>query len=163
MRMTRDRVSALFFLALSIGYGVMAQDIPELMVFGGADQVMTPKTLPTALAFLGGGIALLMLVLPAPPSRTGDYVDLGFRSWRALDWLRFAGLLVAMVIYAWMLGVFGFIVATSLFLMAGYVLLGERRPAVLLGASIPVVVVFWALLTQVLGIFLTPGSFWQTL
>ena len=161
--MTRDRVSALFFLALSIAYGVIAQDIPQLVIFGAANEVMTPSTLPTALAVLGAVIAFLMLVLPAPPAPPGEMVDRGFRSWRHLDWLRIAGLMVAMAAYAWMLSRLGFITATSLFLIAGFFLLGERRLSVLFGASVPVVVAFWVLLTQLLGIYLTPGSFWQSL
>ncbi|MEL6751169.1 MAG: tripartite tricarboxylate transporter TctB family protein, partial [Pseudomonadota bacterium] len=47
----------------------------------------------------------------------------------------------------------GFILSTSLFLIAGFMLLGERRPLWLLAASVPLVVAFWALMDRVLGVY----------
>ncbi|HCW68924.1 MAG TPA: tripartite tricarboxylate transporter TctB family protein, partial [Thalassospira lucentensis] len=41
--------------------------------------------------------------------------------------------------------------------------LGERRIKVLLGASIPVVFIFWYLLTQLMGIYLAPGDIFEML
>ena len=165
--MTRDRVGALFFLALSIAYGILAQDI-RVLGFGAETQPFTPRTMPTALAFLGGTIAFLMLVLPPRPSQrdadeaadaAGEIKVPGgpFVGWGRFDWWRLAGLGVAMAFYASLLTRLGFVIATTLFLVAGYLILGERRVGVLVGASLPVVVVFWAIMTQLLDIYLAPG------
>jgi putative tricarboxylic transport membrane protein len=51
----------------------------------------------------------------------------------------------------------GFVLATSLFLLAGFYLLGERRKPILFGASFPFVTGFWLLLTKGLDIYLEPG------
>ena len=66
-----------------------------------------------------------------------------------------------MVAYSAMLEPFGFLIATSAFLITGFFIMGERRKAVLLFASVPVAVVFWFLMTQVLGIYLVPGNLWS--
>ena len=66
-----------------------------------------------------------------------------------------------MVAYSAMLEPFGFLIATSAFLIAGFFIMGERRKTVLLFASVPVAVVFWFLMTQVLGIYLVPGNLWS--
>ena len=156
--MTADRVSALFFLALSIAYGVLAQDI-RLLPFAAGD-VFTPRTMPTGLAIVGAIIATLMLILPGrrDPDKPHAMTDL-IGTWRGFAWGRIGSLLVAMSIYAALLTRLGFIISTILFLIAGYWILGERRWSILLLASVPVVVVFWVLLTQLLGIYLEPGIF----
>jgi putative tricarboxylic transport membrane protein len=51
----------------------------------------------------------------------------------------------------------GFLLATILFLMGGFYILGERRWKILLSVSIGFVVVFWYSLTQLLEIYLAPG------
>jgi len=148
--MTRDRISALFFLAVSIAYGILAQDI-RLPVF--AAEFFTARTLPTGLAALGAGISLLMLALPAAPDTDMRATVAG---WRGFAWGRIVLLGTDMLIYGYLLTRIGFIASTTLFLVAGFAILGERRPALLIGASLPVVVVFWAILNQLLGIYLGP-------
>jgi putative tricarboxylic transport membrane protein len=154
--MTRDRVSALFFLAFSVAYGLQAQEI-RLPVF--AAEFFTAKTLPTALAGLGVLISVLMIVLP----QRGPSIQDTAAEWRGLAWWKIALLGVDMLIYGYILTRIGFIPATSLFLIAGFIILGERRIGVLLGASVPVVIVFWAILDQLLGIYLgAPLGRWGT-
>ena len=46
--------------------------------------------------------------------------------------------------------------AALLLLAGGFVLLGERRVSVILGVAVPVVLGFWAVLTQLLGVFIAP-------
>ena len=60
---TRDRVVALLFLAFSVAYGLMAQDIE--LYFGDEEAIFTARTFPTFLAIVGSLFALLMLLLPA--------------------------------------------------------------------------------------------------
>lgn len=153
--MTKDRISALFFLALCIAYWLLAQDI-RVMPFARNDPV-TPQTVPRALAIVGAIIAFLMLVLPPKGERpTGGPFD----GWGLFAWGRVISLGLVMLAYGYLLTRVGFIISTSLFLIGGYLILGERRWAVILAASVPVVIVFWAILTQLLGLYLAPGSLW---
>ncbi|NNG05755.1 MAG: tripartite tricarboxylate transporter TctB family protein [Inquilinus sp.] len=149
--MTRDRIGALFFLAVSIAYGLMSLDI-RVPPF--ASEGFTARSLPLALSAAGTLIAFLMLVLP---QKDGPGVEPAGRFLAGLggfDWPRIAGLALNMLAYGFLLTRVGFLVSTILFLIVGYRLLGERRWHVLLLASVPVVVVFWAILTQLLDIFL---------
>ena len=50
----------------------------------------------------------------------------------------------------------GFLLSTSLFLMLGFAILGERRPLTLILAAVPLVVAFWVLMTQGLEVFIEP-------
>lgn len=149
--LTKDRIAALLFLALCLAYGAMSFQI-RLLPFA-ASEAFTPRTMPQALAIMGSVIAFLMLVLPGK----GDQV--AFRGWAGMAWVRVILLGVAMAFYAATLTVLGFVVSTSLFLIAGYLILGERRWKIVLGASVPVVLVFWFILARLLDIYLEPGIF----
>lgn len=149
--LTKDRIAALFFLAFCLAYGLMSFQI-RLLPFA-ASEAFTPRTMPQALAILGGIIAFLMLVLPGK----GDQV--AFRGWGGMAWGRIGLLGVAMLAYAATITVLGFILSTTFFLIAGYLILGERRWKVILGASLPVVIVFWFILARLLDIYLEPGIF----
>jgi len=143
----RDRVWALIFLALSVAYGVEAQQIE--LYFGGEDEAFTARTFPTALAWTGGITAFLLLISPVdadPRPRLREI--LGY------DWLRVGALLALMIAYGLAIQRLGFFLSTSLFLLAGYLILGERRVWMLLLASFPVVAVFQFLLQGLLGIYL---------
>ncbi len=50
----------------------------------------------------------------------------------------------------------GFLPATLGFLLCGFLLLGERRPAWLAGVAVTVAVGFWLLLSFGLGVYLAP-------
>ena len=66
-------------------------------------------------------------------------------------------LLLLVVLFGMALDWLGFVVSSTLFLMGGYWLLGERRIKTLLLASIPFVLVFWFVLVKLLDIYLAPG------
>lgn len=155
LSVTKDKISALFFLALSIAYGSMAFDLPS-SPFASQD-AFTNKTMPFALSIMGIVISFLMLVLP--PKEIQSTGRAAFHGWSEFAWSRVAALGVAMVGYGFLLSRIGFISSTSLFLICGYAILGERNWMLLLGASVPVVIIFWALLTQLLGIYLQPDFF----
>jgi putative tricarboxylic transport membrane protein len=151
MTLTKDRVGALIFLALSIAYGISARQID--MFPGDEDLPFNSQTLPIALSWLMGICSFLLLVQPPKPE-DGSFMH----AFEGLNWgvlFKLAGL---MVLYGFGLYWAGFIPSTILFLILGFMTLGERRVGVILGSSVPVVVVFWALLTQLLGIYLTPGE-----
>ena len=147
MLLHRDRVWALIFLALSIAYGVEAQQIE--LYFGGEDETFTARTFPTALAWTGGIVSFLLLISPVDPDPRPR-----LREILNYDWLRVAALLLLMIAYGLTIQRIGFFLSTSLFLLAGYALLGERRPWMLFLASFPLVAVFQFLLQGLLGIYL---------
>jgi len=146
--MTRDRLSALILLGLSIGYGVLAF---RIKLFPGSEfQLFTARTMPVGLAVAGSVISFLMLVLP---SRTaGEEATL-----KGLSWGKVAALCGLMLFYGATITRLGFLTSTWLFLVGGILLLGERRWAVILGLSVAVAAGFWVLLSKLLGIYLEPG------
>jgi putative tricarboxylic transport membrane protein len=147
VRIGRDRLSGLVFLALCIAYGVEAQSIQ--VFWADPDAALTPKTFPTALAWLGGLIAFLMVISPENPEPGHPWPQL-----KRFDWLRVAALLGLMVLYGLALQRLGFLVASTAFLVAGFVLLGERRWWMIAAASLPVVAFFQFSLHGVLGIYI---------
>lgn len=146
--LNRDRISALVLLAFSIAYGVLAYDIE--LYFVAPDDPFTPRTFPIALSWAGGAVALLILILPGKGTPTFSLDAI-----KAMDWPRILGLCVLMIAYGLTIKRFGFLISTSLFLICGYWLLGERRWWLLLLASIPVAVGFQFILHGLLGVYIT--------
>lgn len=153
MTLNRDAGAALGFLAFSIAYGWYATGIE--MFPGQEYEPFTPQTFPLALAATGAvlGLAQLAKSLREPPEAGG--------SWAGYDWPRVGLLLLSMVAYGASFTWLGFLVSTMLFLAAGYLILGERRPIVLGSASVLVTVGFWLIMTRLLGIYLAPGELFR--
>lgn len=146
--MSRDRVGALILLAFSLAYGALARQIE---LFPGSEyELFTARTMPFGLAVAGTVVSFLMLVLPARAAEPGLPL-------RWLRWLPVAGLCLLMLLYGAIITRLGFVVSTTLFLCGGILLLGERRWYAVLGLSLPIALLFWAILTQLLGIYLEPG------
>ena len=146
---TKDRIGALLLLAFSLVYGYLSQSI-RLLPFQ-QNVAFHARTMPEILTVLAVVLALLLLLMP--PSQ--DKLSLsGLKLGKGLLFL------VLMSIYGLTLRPLGFIISTSLFLIIGYVLLGERRPLPLLLASVPLVVVFWLLMTKGLDVFIEPWPNW---
>ena len=143
----RDRVGAMIFLIVCLCYGYQTSQIP--MFPGDEYEPFTARTLPTILTFIGIGLSLLLLVTGQPDVKSGAVIT--------FNWKLLIGFLSLMALYGIGLTYIGFVLATSLFLLAGFYLLGERRVKVLLGASFPFVIAFYLLLTQGLDIYLEPG------
>lgn len=143
----RDRVGAMIFLIVCLCYGYQTTQIP--MFPGDEYEPFTARTLPTLLTFAGIGLALLLLVMGKKDSQSGAVLD--------FNWKLLIGFLALMALYGVGLTYLGFVLATGFFLLAGFYLLGERRKAVLFGASFPFVIAFYLLLTQGLDIYLEPG------
>ncbi len=140
-----DRIGALLLLAFSIAYGALTFQIP-LLPFQ-ARAAFTARTMPEALAVLG---ILLSLILLIRPGSTDRLRLAGFH------WGRGAAVCALMVAYGLTIREGGFLISTSLFLIGGFLVLGERRPVVILGASLPVVAGFWLLMSQLLGVYVAP-------
>jgi putative tricarboxylic transport membrane protein len=156
--MSRDKVGALFFLVLSLFYGLMAFRIPLNVMAETA--VLTARTVPITIAVFGTVISLLILILPARDTEGRHDI---IKTFRGFEWKRAGLLLVLMILYGLIIKVVGFIVSTILFLIAGFRILGEKRVKILLVASIPFVIAFWFLLSRILGIYLEPGSLFSFL
>ncbi len=142
--LTRDRIGALLMLAFSVAYGVFSMRIPLLPFQQAA--AFTARTGPEGLPVLGVMLSLIQLLRPGE----GRIEAEGFA------WGRGAILCALMLVYAATVRPFGFIPATTIFLVGGFLTLGERRPLVLLGGSLPVVVAFWALMDIGLDVTVRP-------
>ncbi|MGR5151687.1 tripartite tricarboxylate transporter TctB family protein [Photobacterium swingsii] len=145
--LSRNRVGALIFLVISLIYGYQSQQIP--LFPGGEFEPFTARTLPNLLSIAGVILSLLLVVMAKDDRHSGAIT--GF------NWKLLIGFLVLMAAYGVGLTWLGFLLSTSLFLLGGFLLLGERRKSVLFGASFPFVTAFWLLLTQGLDIYLEPG------
>ena len=154
--LNRELLGPSLFLALFTLYAIVAWQIP-LLPFEEYETV-TSATLPKVYAAFGIIVCLLSIgaTLLKPTEKT-DADDVLEKS----NVLRTLGLLILMVVYSAMLEPIGFLISTSAFLLIGFFVMGERRKKILLLASIPVAVVFWFLMTQVLGIYLVPGNLWS--
>lgn len=145
MKLSRDRIGALFFLCAAVGYYLMAGGI-ELYP-GDEYEPITARTFPKVIGAVGAVLSLLIIVLPGK----GDEGPVG---WAGLDWGRGALLCGLMVAYGLTIKWPGFFLATSAFLIAGFLVLGERRIWVLSLASLPVAAGFEFVLDGLLDIFI---------
>ena len=80
----------------------------------------------------------------------------------AFAWGRAAGLLALMCAFALTIGLLGFVVASSLFLAAGFRILGERRPLVLAPVAAGTALGFWVVF-ELLDVKLDWGVFGRIL
>jgi len=155
--LSRARVSGLLFLALSVAYGYAATDIPTLPI--DEFEAMTARSLPFFLSGLGVMLSIVMIFSPSSPpgvEAPGTGITTG-------DWPTVLRLLGAVVIYGLVLDWIGFLVASVLFLAAGFLILGERRWPVVAGVSLTLVAVLWLILVPGLDIYLAPGKLFLSL
>ena len=164
MTISKDKIGALIFFILSTCYGYYAFQIP--LYPGEEYEVFTSQSMPKLYAILGMGIAALALLLSViedlknsqQPSTAKQAAPVFFDK---KGWIQCAALIGLMLYYALTLEFLGFILSTISFLIIGYLILGERKPKTLFFASVPVVIVFWAIMTQLLGIYLSAGDLWS--
>lgn len=145
MFLTKDRLGGLLLLAFSIFYWWKISDI-RLLPFQ-AHQAFTPRTLPEVLAVMGVLLSSLIILFPARRDRF---------SLENLNWSLGLAFLVLMSVYGLTVRPLGFLLSTSMFLMIGFAMLGERSMIKLLLVSVPLVVAFWALMNFGLSVFVEP-------
>ena len=150
MHLTKERLGGLLFLLLSLAYGYHATQIPGYP--GDEYEPFTASTLPYALAGAGALFSLLLICFPG-----GERLQRESGNWR----LVFA--LLLMLAYGLALGWLGFLVATTLFLIGGIRLMGEQSLAFACKVSLPFTLIFWALLTKGLNVYLEPGRLFTQL
>ena len=143
--MTKNRIGGVLLLAFSVAYWVLIADITLLPFQQG--QAFTAKTMPTALAALAVVLSLLTILLPHPAE--------GPRL-KGAAWGQTAAFLALMSIYGLSIRPAGFLISTTLFLMIGFAILGERRLWMLAAVALPIVLGFWLLMTQVLDVYIAP-------
>jgi putative tricarboxylic transport membrane protein len=143
-----DKIAALLFCLFVLGYGYQTSLIPLLP--GDEYEPFNARTLPTILTYAGIGLSILLFMNSTAKSSEKE-------SLKAYNWPLLLQFLVLMALYGYGLYLIGFLLATSLFLLGGFYLLGERRKSILFGASFPFVTAFYLLLTQGLDIYLEPG------
>jgi putative tricarboxylic transport membrane protein len=147
MALSKERIGALFFLVLSITYGYYGSEIR--LHPGDEFEPMNAQTLPYVLSILGIGLSIFLLITARQPEHKTEADK--------HEWLPVILLIGLTLIYGLTLDWLGFLISTTLFLIGGFWILGERRWRVLLKIAIPFVLVFWGGLTQLLDIYLAPG------
>ena len=145
MALSKDRIGGLLLLAFCITYAILSQQI-RLLPFQ-ENVAFHARTMPEVLSVLGIGLSVIIIVFPGSKARL-DFT--GF------DWVKVALFLALMSAYGFTIRPLGFIASTSLFLMIGFWLLGERRLHHLILVAVPLVVLFWVLMTQGLDVFIEP-------
>ena len=147
MTLSKERIGALFFLVLSAAYGFYAGDIK--LHPGEEHEPMTARTLPYVLAMIGVVLSFLLLI--------GGKKETVSTKISRLNWKPVVTLMALTMVYGLALDWVGFLISTTLFLIAGFYTLGERRIKTLLLVAVPFVFIFWFGLTQLLEIYLAPG------
>ena len=145
MPLSKDRVGGLLLLAFCVTYAFLSQQI-RLLPFQ-ENVAFHARTMPEVLSVLGIGLSLIVIVFPGSKAR------LDFTGY---DWVKVVVFLALMSAYGFTIRPLGFIASTSLFLMIGFWLLGERRPLHLIVVAVSLVVLFWVLMTQGLDVFIEP-------
>ena len=156
--MAREKVGALIMLLFSLAYGYLATRIP--LTFLAQQEFFTPRTMPYALAVAGTLLSFLILVLPVADPKGGRSL---LQETRGMAWTPAILLILLMVLYGLVMKWLGFIIASVLFLVAGFYILGERRIMRMLLAAIPLVVVLWLLMSKLLGVYIAPGELFYLL
>jgi putative tricarboxylic transport membrane protein len=156
--MTLDRAIAGLFVLLCLIYGYTAfvSMQANLLPFE-LNMVFLPNTMPKWLSVLGVIVGLVVVIQSGPkPDTEIDSSEIDYRNLRQYKLGQALLLLALMVAYALLLRPIGFLAATTLFLLGGSVILGERKFIVLIPIAVSTAVLIWYLVQEVLGIFLRP-------
>ena len=148
--MERNRILALLLLGLVTVYGLAIDDIT--LDFWADDEVLNARTLPIFLSAGLGSLALILLV-------TGGGGRIERPQWQGLA--RLAAMMVLMWLFAAALEFAGFWIAGGAFLGAGLLIMGERRPLLLVGLPLGAIGIAWLLLIALLDVYLPPGVLWE--
>jgi len=157
--MTKNRIGSLFFLIFSATYFYYSFDIRIMQV--GYIEVMTARTFPYYLGVLGISVSILMLILSFVKFDVDDIFD--FEKFKTFDFKKGLYFVLAMLFYGYTIRTLGFIIATIIFLIIGFKILEERNLKIIIFTSFGVSIVFWLLLTQVLGVYMAQGMIFDQL
>ena len=156
-----NRWVALGLLAFSSGYGYLAFTY-RILPFE-RFLAMKPNTLPIGLAVAGMICSIALLLMPkGQDSESGEEKTILGADHKYLgspgdyEWGKGVALLVLAVVYALSLRQAGFLLSTSMFLIIGGVMLGERKYWILVPVSCFASFLVWYLVDEVLTIFMRP-------
>jgi len=147
--MSLDKCIAALFLVISVAYGY-ASVTYQLLPFE-RNMVFLPTTLPNVLAVLAGVLSLIILISPAEKINIDD--ALVFKKPHVIQTTT---LIIAMIVYALLLRPAGFILSTTVFLMATGWILGERKLEIMTPIAVFSSVFIWYLVQETLGLYLRP-------
>ena len=155
--MALDRWIALIFLLICLAYGyaaflTMDAGLPPFMKFN----PIWPSTFPKVLAVMGAIVALIILLGVEKSDHTAEVAEINYRRLTDYKIGQAVLLLSLMVVYALALRPAGFLLSTSLFLILGSAILGERRWLIMIAVAALATGIVWWLVADVLGIFLRP-------
>lgn len=154
--MTKNAIGSIFFLAFSCFYFFNVFNIKEMP--GAEWEVMTPSTFPFYLGLTGIVVSLLLLVLSFI-SKEKQYLSKQYL--KSLDFKTVGYFVIIMIFYGFTIRSLGFIIATVLFLAAGFIILQERNIKRVLLISVCVSVGFYLLLNNILGVYIDPGMVFE--
>ena len=149
-----ERLGALLILCLALFYLLHALHLdtdPTATM-----EIFNSRSMPIGLALCSIAVSLLQIALGG--SGDGENEDGGLiQRLQGFDWRAFGLLTLCMTLYALLFSALGFLLAGTLFLMASFRVLGERR--LWLGATVAFGLVFslWLALTGIFGIYLDGG------
>ena len=156
--MAREKVGALLLLMFSVAYGYLATEIP--LSFLAQQDVFTSRTMPYALTVCGVllslGIILSKTVDPQGKETLGDATA-------GMDWKTAALLVGTMVGYGLVMKWIGFVLASIVFLMIGFRILGEKSIKKSLMAAVPLVLGLWGIMAMLLDVYIAPGEIFYIL
>jgi len=163
--MALDRWIALIFVTFCCVYGyaaffTMDQLLPPFM----QRNPVWPSTFPKVLSVLGlivGLIVLFGVEKVDDPDGEPDATEINYRRLSEYKTGQALMLLGLMVLYALMLRPAGFLVSTTVFLVAGSAVLGERKFHIMIPVAMLATGFVWYLVQEVLGIFLRPFPFFM--
>jgi putative tricarboxylic transport membrane protein len=162
--MALDRWIALIFIAFCCVYGYLAfftmdASLPPFM----QRNPVWPSTFPKMLSVMGIVVGLIVLlgIEASTGAKEPSATDINYRRLQDYKLGQALTLLAFMVLYALALRPIGFLAATTLFLVGGMVVLGERKWHVMVPTALIAAVGVWYLVQQVLGIFLRPFPFFM--
>ena len=153
--MALDRWIALVILGICLIYGYTAWFTMDdaLAPFMRRNPIW-PSTFPKVLSILGI-VASMIIVLGLEKAEQKEH-DIDYRRLTEYNLVQAVLLLALMVAYALCLRPVGFLISTSVFLIAGAVILGDRKWHVMIPIAVIASLVVWYLVQQVLGIYMRP-------
>ena len=153
--MALDRWIALMILGVCLIYGYTAWFTMDdaLAPFMRRNPIW-PSTFPKVLSILGI-VAAMIIVLGLEKAEQKEH-DIDYRRLTEYNLGQAVLLLALMVAYALCLRPVGFLISTSVFLIAGAVILGDRKWHVMIPIAVIASLVVWYLVQQVLGIYMRP-------
>jgi len=162
--MALDRWIALVFVVFCCIYGYLAfftmdHLLPPFM----QRNPVWPSTFPKLLAIGGCIVGLVVLLgLETPENESEPSAsDINYRRLHEYNLGQALLLIGLMVCYALALRPAGFLISTTVFLVAGSFVLGERKWHVMLPVALIAAGSIWYLVQEVLGIFLRPFPYFM--